>query len=70
VPQELFVSTPCATPAHPSPSTAVAGLRPVQADDDRGLDLDVTYVRRRSLALDLWILMNTVPAVLSRRATR
>ncbi|WP_205862814.1 sugar transferase [Planosporangium thailandense] len=34
------------------------------------LDLDVTYVRRRSLTFDLWILMKTIPAVLSRRATR
>lgn len=28
------------------------------------LDLDVEYVRRRSLGLDLWILVRTVPAVL------
>ena len=29
--------------------------------------LDVEYVRRRSLAFDLWIFIKTVPAVLSRR---
>jgi lipopolysaccharide/colanic/teichoic acid biosynthesis glycosyltransferase len=34
------------------------------------LNLDVKYVRRRSLALDLWILMKTLPAVLSLGATR
>jgi lipopolysaccharide/colanic/teichoic acid biosynthesis glycosyltransferase len=34
------------------------------------LDLDVKYVRRQSLALDLWILMKTLPALLSLRATR
>jgi lipopolysaccharide/colanic/teichoic acid biosynthesis glycosyltransferase len=31
----------------------------------QGLDLDLEYVRRQSLALDLWILLKTVPAVLS-----
>jgi len=30
----------------------------------KALDLDVEYVRRRSLGLDLWILVRTVPAVL------
>jgi lipopolysaccharide/colanic/teichoic acid biosynthesis glycosyltransferase len=30
----------------------------------RALDLDVEYARRRSLALDLWILLRTIPAVL------
>jgi lipopolysaccharide/colanic/teichoic acid biosynthesis glycosyltransferase len=34
------------------------------------LDIDVEYVRRRSLTLDLWILMKTFPAVLSSGATR
>jgi lipopolysaccharide/colanic/teichoic acid biosynthesis glycosyltransferase len=29
------------------------------------LELDVEYVRRRSVALDIWILMKTVPAVLA-----
>jgi lipopolysaccharide/colanic/teichoic acid biosynthesis glycosyltransferase len=30
-----------------------------------GLDLDLEYVRRQSLPLDLWILLRTVPVVLS-----
>jgi lipopolysaccharide/colanic/teichoic acid biosynthesis glycosyltransferase len=30
----------------------------------QALDLDVVYVRRRSIALDLWILVMTLPAVL------
>lgn len=34
------------------------------------IDLDVEYARRRSLALDLWILARTVPAVLSMRGAR
>jgi lipopolysaccharide/colanic/teichoic acid biosynthesis glycosyltransferase len=34
------------------------------------LDLDVAYVRRRSLLLDLWILLRTLPAVLPRGAAR
>jgi lipopolysaccharide/colanic/teichoic acid biosynthesis glycosyltransferase len=34
------------------------------------LDIDVEYVRRRSLTLNLWILMKTLPAVLSPGATR
>jgi len=33
----------------------------------QGLDLDIEYVRRQSLALDLWILTKTVPVVLSTR---
>jgi lipopolysaccharide/colanic/teichoic acid biosynthesis glycosyltransferase len=33
----------------------------------QGLELDVEYVRRQSLALDLWILIKTVPTVLSTR---
>jgi lipopolysaccharide/colanic/teichoic acid biosynthesis glycosyltransferase len=36
----------------------------------QALDLDVEYVRHRSLALDLRILMKTLPAVLSVGATR
>jgi lipopolysaccharide/colanic/teichoic acid biosynthesis glycosyltransferase len=32
-----------------------------------GLDLDVEYVGRQSLALDLWILARTIPVVLSTR---
>jgi lipopolysaccharide/colanic/teichoic acid biosynthesis glycosyltransferase len=31
----------------------------------QGLDLDLQYVRRQSLALDLWILLKTIPVVLS-----
>jgi lipopolysaccharide/colanic/teichoic acid biosynthesis glycosyltransferase len=33
----------------------------------QGLDLDLEYARRQSLALDLWILLKTVPVVLSTR---
>lgn len=33
----------------------------------QGLDLDIEYVRRQSLALDLWIIAKTVPVVLSTR---
>ena len=32
-----------------------------------GLDLDIEYVDRQSLALDLWILARTIPVVLSTR---
>jgi lipopolysaccharide/colanic/teichoic acid biosynthesis glycosyltransferase len=32
-----------------------------------GLDLDIEYVGRQSLALDLWILARTIPVVLSTR---
>ena len=31
------------------------------------IELDNEYVRRRSLLLNVWILLRTVPAVLSRR---
>lgn len=34
---------------------------------DRWLDLDLDYVARRSVALDLWVLWRTIPAVLSGR---
>ena len=34
------------------------------------LELDVEYVRRRSLRLDLWILLHTLPAVLPLGAAR
>ena len=33
----------------------------------QGLELDLEYVTRQSLALDLWILLKTIPAVLSKR---
>jgi lipopolysaccharide/colanic/teichoic acid biosynthesis glycosyltransferase len=36
----------------------------------RGLELDVEYVRRRTFALDLWILVMTLPAVLRAGDTR
>jgi lipopolysaccharide/colanic/teichoic acid biosynthesis glycosyltransferase len=36
----------------------------------QALDLDVEYVRRRSVALDLWILLMTLPAVLRRGEAR
>jgi lipopolysaccharide/colanic/teichoic acid biosynthesis glycosyltransferase len=29
--------------------------------------LDVEYVRRRSMKLDLWILLRTLPAVMARK---
>ena len=31
----------------------------------QGLELDIEYVRRQGLALDLWILLKTIPVVLS-----
>lgn len=34
----------------------------------QGLELDLEYVQRQSLALDLWILLKTVPVVLSTRS--
>jgi lipopolysaccharide/colanic/teichoic acid biosynthesis glycosyltransferase len=34
------------------------------------LDLDVEYVRRRSIRLDLWILIRTIPAVIRCRGAR
>ena len=34
---------------------------------DRWVEMDLDYVERRSLGLDLWILLRTVPAVLSGR---
>ena len=33
----------------------------------QGLDLDIEYVGRQSLALDLWMLARTIPVVLSTR---
>ncbi len=36
----------------------------------QALDLDVEYARRRSLALDLWILLRTIPAVLDTGTAR
>jgi lipopolysaccharide/colanic/teichoic acid biosynthesis glycosyltransferase len=33
----------------------------------QGLELDIEYVARQSLALDLWILVKTLPVVLSTR---
>jgi lipopolysaccharide/colanic/teichoic acid biosynthesis glycosyltransferase len=33
----------------------------------QGLELDLDYVRRQSLALDIWILIKTIPVVLSTR---
>jgi lipopolysaccharide/colanic/teichoic acid biosynthesis glycosyltransferase len=36
----------------------------------QALDLDVEYVRRRSVGLDLWILVKTLPAVFPMGAAR
>jgi lipopolysaccharide/colanic/teichoic acid biosynthesis glycosyltransferase len=36
----------------------------------QALELDVEYARRRSVGLDLWILIRTLPAVLPRGAAR
>ena len=33
----------------------------------RRVDMDMDYIEHRSIALDLWILMTTVPAVLRKR---
>jgi lipopolysaccharide/colanic/teichoic acid biosynthesis glycosyltransferase len=33
----------------------------------QGLELDLEYVRSHSFALDLWILVKTIPVVLSTR---
>lgn len=37
---------------------------------DRWVEMDLDYIERRSVWLDLWILLRTVPAVLSRRGAR
>lgn len=37
------------------------------SDFDEWVRLDLEYIQRRSLAFDLWILLRTVPAVLSSR---
>lgn len=37
---------------------------------ERWIEMDLDYVRRRSLRLDLWILLRTIPAVVSRRGAR
>lgn len=36
----------------------------------QGMELDVEYVRRQGLALDLWILLKTIPVVLSTHGAR
>lgn len=36
----------------------------------QGLEFDIEYVHRQSFALDLWILLKTVPVVLSTRGAR
>ena len=36
----------------------------------QGLELDVEYVRRQRFAFDLWILIKTIPVVLSTRGAR
>ena len=38
-----------------------------QLDFDEWMELDLEYVRRRSLRLDLWILGRTLPAVIERK---
>ena len=49
----------------------LTGLWQIQKRGEKGFDervrLDITYVRRRSLSLDLAILLRTIPAVLSQR---
>ena len=36
---------------------------------DKIVRLDLEYIRRRSIGLDIWILLRTIPAVLAARAT-
>jgi hypothetical protein len=43
------------------------GWARVLATMKQGPDLDIEYVGRQSLALDLWILARTIPVVLSTR---
>ncbi len=38
-----------------------------QLDFDEWMELDLEYVRRRSLGFDLWILSRTIPAVIERK---
>jgi exopolysaccharide production protein ExoY len=58
--QEILSATP-----------GVTGLWQVRGRGDltfaERVTLDLEYVRRRSLAFDVWILIRTVPAVLSQR---
>jgi lipopolysaccharide/colanic/teichoic acid biosynthesis glycosyltransferase len=37
---------------------------------DRWMAMDLEYIDHRSIGLDLWILLRTIPAVLSRRGAR
>lgn len=56
---------------HLSVKPGVTGLWQVSGRGDLSfaerIALDLEYVRHRSMRLDLWILLKTVPAVLSRR---
>jgi lipopolysaccharide/colanic/teichoic acid biosynthesis glycosyltransferase len=40
------------------------------ADVERKLEFDLAYVERRSARIDLWILLRTVPVVLTRKGAR
>lgn len=37
---------------------------------DRWIEMDLEYLRRRSLRFDLWLLLRTIPAVLNRKGAR